>query len=169
MRTLILNASYEPLCVVSGRRALLLVMDEKVEVVEEGDPDRLFHSERLAFHVPSVVRLKRYVKIPRTRSIPLNTRTVLARDRHKCAYCGEKATTVDHVNPRASKGVHRWENVVAACHSCNNKKDDKSLAEMGWSLLITPRAPVGAEASVVAFGGHVDEEWKQYLPQRVAA
>lgn len=165
MRVLLLNASYEPLCVVSARRAVLLLMDEKVETVVEGSPERIFHSKYLAFHIPSVVRLVRYVKIPRTRSIPLNTRTVLARDRHRCAYCGEKATTMDHVNPRARAGVHKWENVVASCHRCNNKKDDKSLEEMGWTLLIKPRAPVGAIASIVAFGGNVDEEWEPYLPK----
>jgi 5-methylcytosine-specific restriction endonuclease McrA len=168
MRVLLLNASYEPICVVSARRAVLLLMDEKVEVVEDGPDNRIFHSKYLAFHIPSVVRLVRYVKIPRTRSIPLNTRTVLARDRHRCAYCGEKATTMDHVNPRARGGVHRWQNVVASCHKCNNKKDDRSLEEMGWTLLIKPKAPVGAIASIVAFGGNVDVEWEQYLPQIAA-
>ena len=165
MRVLVLNATYEPLNVCSARRALLLLMDEKVEVVEEGSPDRLFHSQRLALHVPAVIRLKRYVKIPRTRSIPLNTRTVLARDRHRCAYCGERATTIDHVNPKAKAGLHRWENVVAACHRCNNKKDDRSLEEMGWTLLIKPKAPTGVVASIVAFGGKVDVEWEPYLPK----
>src|ERR1017187_1252881 len=100
MRVLLLNASYEPLCVVSGRRAVLLLMDEKCDEVEAGDDSRVFHSQHLDFHVPSVIRLRRYVNIPRNRSIPMNTRTVLARDRHKCAYCGEKADTMDHVDPK---------------------------------------------------------------------
>jgi 5-methylcytosine-specific restriction endonuclease McrA len=164
MRTLILNASFEPLCVVSARRAVLLMMDEdKVDVIEDGDPNRIFHSQHLDFHVASVLRLKRYVKIPRNRSIPLNTRTVLARDRHKCAYCGEKATTMDHIDPRANMGPHLWENVVAACQKCNNKKGHRSVEEMGWTLLIEPVRPVGAKASIVAFGGAVQEEWKSYL------
>jgi 5-methylcytosine-specific restriction endonuclease McrA len=189
MRTLVLNASFEPLCVVSARRAILLVMDHKVEIIEAGDPDRIYHSQRLDFHVPSVIRLKRYVNVPRSRSIPLNTRTVLARDRHKCAYCGEKADTMDHVDPRKNYGPHLWENVVAACHRCNNIKGHKSLEEMEtyhkmememclrcerleaacslhqqtWSLLIRPSRPIGAKASIVAFGGIVEEVWKQYL------
>jgi 5-methylcytosine-specific restriction endonuclease McrA len=163
MRTLVLNASFEPLCVVSARRAILLMMDEKVEVIEEGDEDRIFHSQHLDFHVPSVIRLKRYIKVPRGRSIPLNTRTVLARDCHKCAYCGEKADTMDHIDPRKNLGPHLWENVVAACHRCNNKKGHKSLEEMGWKLLIEPQRPIGAKASIVAFGGIVEETWKTYL------
>ena len=189
MRTLILNASFEPLCVVSARRAILLCMDDKIEIVEEGPEDRVFHSQRLDFHVPSVIRLKRYVNVPRTRSIPLNTRTVLARDRHKCAYCGEKATTMDHVDPRANYGPHLWENVVASCQRCNNIKGHKSLDEMAewhrmevemclrceklegacpkhqqeWTLLITPQRPTGAKASIIACGGGVEDEWKEYL------
>jgi 5-methylcytosine-specific restriction endonuclease McrA len=169
MRTLILNATFEPLCVVSARRAVLLEMDDKVEVIEHGDPDRVFHSQYLDFHVPSVLRLKRYVKVPRNRSIPLNTRTVLARDRHKCAYCGEKATTMDHVDPKKNLGPHLWENVVAACQKCNNKKGHKSLDEMGWTLLIEPSRPIGAKASIVAFGGVIEEPWKQYLGLDLAA
>jgi len=163
MRTLILNASYEPLCVVSARRAILLCMDDKIEIIEDGPEDRVFHSQHLDFHVPSVIRLKRYVKVPRNRSIPLNTRTVLARDRHKCAYCGEKATTMDHIDPRKNFGPHLWENVVAACQRCNNKKGYRSLEEMGWTLLIQPVKPIGAKASIIAFGGAVQEEWKSYL------
>ena len=163
MRTLILNASFEPLCVVSARRAILLCMDEKVEIIEDGDEDRVFHSQHLDFPVPAVLRLKRYIKVPRNRSIPLNTRTVLARDRHKCAYCGEKATTMDHVDPKKNFGPHLWENVVAACQRCNNKKGHKSLKEMGWSLLIEPSRPIGAKASIVAFGGTIEEIWKPYL------
>jgi 5-methylcytosine-specific restriction endonuclease McrA len=138
-------------------------MDEKVETIEDGPEDRVFHSQHLDFHVPSVIRLKRYVKVPRNRSIPLNTRTVLARDRHRCAYCGEKATTMDHVDPKKNFGPHLWENVVAACQKCNNKKGHRSLEEMGWTLLITPARPIGAKASIIAFGGAVQEEWKSYL------
>lgn len=189
MRCLVLNASFEPLCVVSARRAVLLVLDEKVEVIEAGGPERVFHSQRWEVHVPSVIRLKRYIKVPRGRSIPLNTRTVLARDRHKCAYCGEKADTMDHVDPRKNYGPHLWENVVAACKRCNNIKGHKSLEEMQvyhqmememclrcerqegacslhgqtWSLLISPARPIGAKASIVAFGGIVEEVWKPYL------
>jgi 5-methylcytosine-specific restriction endonuclease McrA len=168
MRTLVLNASFEPLCVVSARRAVLLVLDEKVEVIEAGGPERVFHSQRWEVQVPSVVRLKRYIKVPRNRSIPLNTRTVLARDRHKCAYCGEKATTIDHVDPRANMGPHLWENVVAACQRCNNKKGHRSLEEMGWTLLIEPRRPIGAKASIVAFGGTIEAEWEEYLGLKIA-
>jgi|SRR5665213_1218733 len=189
MRTLVLNASFEPLCVVSARRAILLCMDDKVEVIEEGATDRIYHSQRLDFHIPSVIRLRRYINVPRGRSIPLNTRSVLARDRHKCAYCGEKADTMDHVDPKHNLGPHDWGNVVAACKRCNNIKGHKTLEEMRayhlmememclrcerqgstcslhqqtWELLIQPSRPIGAKASIVAFGGIVEEVWKPYL------
>ena len=180
MRTLLLNASYEPLCVVSARRAILLVLDEKVTIIEDGDD--VFHSQKTTMNVPSVIKLTRFVKIPYSRSVPLNTRTVLARDKHKCAFCGEKATTIDHVDPRVELGPHIWENVVAACHRCNNLKGRRSLAEMRelalnppdddplkygtpdrWELLIEPSRPIGAKASVVAFGGVIEEPWRPYL------
>ena len=163
MRVLLLNASYEPLKVVTARRAIILLMDEKVDIVERGDESRIFHSKYLDFPVPSVIRLRRYAKVPRHRSIPLNTRTVLARDNHTCVYCGNKATTIDHVDPRADYGPHLWENVVAACAPCNNKKGHKSLEEMGWRLDIQPSRPIGVKASIVAFGGKIEDEWRPYL------
>jgi len=163
MRTLVLNATYEPLCVVSGKRAINLVFDSKVEIIEEGGPERVFHTTYEDYQIPSVIRLRRYVKVPRNRSIPCNTRTVLARDRHKCAYCGEKATTMDHVDPKKNYGPHLWSNVVASCQRCNNKKGHRSLAEMGWTLLIEPSRPIGAKASIIAFGGTIQDEWKEYL------
>jgi 5-methylcytosine-specific restriction endonuclease McrA len=187
MRCLVLNASFEPLCVVSARRAILLVMDKKVEVIERGDESRIYHSQYINFEIPSVIKLKRFVRVPRHRSIPLNTRTVLSRDRHKCAYCGEKATTMDHVDPKKNFGPHLWENVVAACQSCNNRKGHHSLVEMEenrlaemkkckkchkvpcprhrqkWTLLIKPSRPIGAKASIVAFGGAIEDVWKPFL------
>jgi len=169
LRVLLLNASYEPLLVVSAKRAILLLFDEKADIVEEGDESRTFHSQHLDFQVPTVIRLKRYVRVPRTRSIPLNTRTVLARDRYKCAYCGGWADTVDHVDPKANFGPHDWSNVVAACKKCNGKKGHKPLDELGWEIDVEPSRPIGAKASIVAFGGQIEEPWRPYLGLAVNA
>ena len=111
-RALLLNASLEPLCVVSLRRAVVLVMTGKATILEsEG---RMLHSERAALPVPVVLSLTRYVHVPVRRAVPPTRRTVLQRDNHRCAYCGGGADTVDHVLPRSRGGRHEWTNVVAA-------------------------------------------------------
>ena len=98
-RALVLNASFEPLCVVSTRRALLLVLDAKAELLH--DTGRRFHAQRIAIPEPSVVRLAHYVKVPYQARIALNRRAVFARDGHRCQYCGSAAENIDHVIPRS--------------------------------------------------------------------
>lgn len=137
--TLLLNASYEPLHIVPMRRAVVLVLDGKADVVAGGGP--VLHSEHLALEVPSVIRLITFVRVPFRAHLPLTRRNVVARDRGRCAYCGKKGDTVDHVVPRSRGGEHVWENVVAACGPCNGRKADRMLDELGWELGITPRAP----------------------------
>ena len=159
--TLVLNASYEPLCVVPVRRAVVLLLLEKA-VVEQGT-EALVRSERLTLVAPSVVRLQRYVRVPRRTRVPITRRAVLARDRDRCAYCQGRADTIDHVVPRSRSGLHAWENVVAACARCNHRKADRLLAELGWELRFTPRVPHGAVAAV----GHVRHpDWEPYLLAR---
>ena len=129
---LVLNATYEPLCVVPLRRAVVLVLAEKAVVVEAGQT--VMHSERLAVAVPTVVRLSRFVRVPYRREVPLTRRAVLDRDAHSCVYCNGRADTIDHVRPRSRGGQHVWTNVVAACARCNHRKGDRLLTEMGWHL-----------------------------------
>jgi 5-methylcytosine-specific restriction endonuclease McrA len=139
--TLVLNASYEPLCIVPLRRAVVLVLAEKAVVVEEGET--LLRSERLAMNAPTVVRLSRYVRVPYRRAVPLTRRAVLARDGHRCAYCSARADTIDHVLPRSRGGGHIWTNVVAACARCNHRKGDRLLSEMGWRQVPTADRAAG--------------------------
>src|ERR1035437_3381316 len=127
MRALLLNSNNEPLHVCDARRALLLILDETADVVIESDT--IVHSQYLALPLPSVVRLRRYINVPRGRSIPLTTRTVVARDRGLCGYCGNSADTMDHIVPRSKGGPHAWENVVAACRPCNHRKGNKTPAQ----------------------------------------
>lgn len=156
--TLVLNASYEPLCVVPVRRAVVLLLLEKAVVEQRSDA--LVRSERLTLVAPSVVRLQRYVRVPRRTRVPITRRAVLARDRERCAYCEGRADTIDHVVPRSRSGPHAWENVVAACARCNHRKADRLLAELGWELRFTPRAPHGPSAAV----GHARHpDWEPYL------
>jgi 5-methylcytosine-specific restriction endonuclease McrA len=165
-RTLLLNASLEPLCVVTMHRAVLLVLAGKATVLEADD--RLLHSERTTLPVPLVLCLTRYVHVPMRRAVPPTRRTVLLRDGHRCAYCHGPADTVDHVHPRSRGGRHEWTNVVAACSRCNNRKSNHTLAELGWELSFTPRAPRGA-AALLSATVRADPSWTAYLTRDVAA
>ena len=142
MRTLVLNAGYEPLAVVTFRRALVLVLAGKASVVAEGEDPVVGPTDVLGR--PSVILLNRYVKIPYRHSVVVTRRGVLRRDNHLCAYCGKSASTIDHVFPRSRGGASSWENLVACCLRCNNDKSDKTLASLGWQLRVTPQPPRGA-------------------------
>ena len=116
---LVLNASYEPLGVVSMRRALVLVLDKKAVSLE--DSGVLMHSATSAISAPSVVRLTRFVRVPFRGPVPLTRRALFARDGGRCVYCGAVATSVDHVVPRSRGGQHRWDNVVDRKSSCRER------------------------------------------------
>jgi 5-methylcytosine-specific restriction endonuclease McrA len=161
---LLLNASFEPLCVVSTRRAVVLVLTQKAVPLEFGSC--VLHSARCTITAPTVVLLSRYVRVPYRRGGGAVTRrAVLHRDHHRCAYCGGKADTVDHVVPRSRGGRHEWSNVVAACLRCNGRKADHLLSEIAWSLPFTPAPPDGMLARVVGLGG-VHPAWEPYLSYR---
>lgn len=139
MKTLVLNAGYEPLSVVSFRRAIVLVLSGKATVVaDEPVPVR---AQTLQMNSPSVIVLTTYVTPPRRRRVAVSRRGVLRRDRHRCGYCGGYANTIDHVLPRSRGGQNTWENLVACCRECNNRKGDHTPAEMGWRLRVTPTQP----------------------------
>jgi 5-methylcytosine-specific restriction endonuclease McrA len=161
-RTLLLNASFEPLCVVSIRRAVVLVLKEKAEVVERNGAE--LHSERAVIPVPSVIRLVHFVRVPHRNRVPLSRRAVFARDGHRCQYCNRTAENIDHVVPRSRGGPHAWENVVASCRSCNSRKEDRLPAEAGLRLHRPPRAP-HASLWLVATAGSLDPAWEAYLPE----
>src|SRR2546421_11941242 len=138
---LVLNQTYEPLCVVSVRRAAILILAGKAVCVADGDG--VLHSAREALPVPLVIRLARYVRVPYRTHVGLSRRAIFARDGGRCAYCKGAAGTLDHVLPRSRGGRHAWENVVAACARCNHTKGDRTPAELGWRLPATPVAPKG--------------------------
>lgn len=157
---LVLNATYEPLCVVSGRRAAVLVLTAKAVPVASGDG--VLHSERTAMAVPAVVRLARFVRVPYRPTVPLTRKAVFARDGGRCVYCSAVATSLDHVVPKSRGGSHTWDNVVSACGRCNHVKADRGIAELGWRLRTKPAAPTGAAWRVVG-ARRVDPRWAPYL------
>jgi 5-methylcytosine-specific restriction endonuclease McrA len=162
-RALVLNATFEPLGLVSTRRALLLVLATKAEMVHE--TGHHFRSERAAFPEPSVVRLSRYVRVPHDRTVAVNRRTVFARDSHRCQYCGSAAESIDHVLPRSRGGTHAWDNVVAACRRCNTRKEDRLPHEVGLVLRTQPSAP-RQRVWLLAMSGGTRDEWAPYLGER---
>jgi 5-methylcytosine-specific restriction endonuclease McrA len=161
---LVLNASLEPLHIVSVRRAVVLLLKEKAEVVEAARAK--IRSENMALDMPLVIRLVYFVRVPHRLLIPLTRRTILARDQYSCQYCGAQPPkgqlTLDHVIPRSRGGGHSWDNVVAACIPCNQRKGDRTPEEAGMSLRVVPAAP--RYAAVVLLGkmqGH--EVWRKYV------
>lgn len=160
MRVLLLNASYEPLKVISRNRAVVLVVNGEADIVEAGEG--LIRSPSMSIPVPDVIRLRKFVRVPYRAKIPLTNHAVLQRDKHECAYCNKrKGTTIDHVVPRSRGGQHLWTNVVACCGRCNHKKNDRLLSEIGWSLKFDPYMPKGSFWLVL--GMQTRESWEPYL------
>lgn len=149
--TLILNAGFEPLSTVPLRRAVVLVMQDKV-VVEHAHPGLRVRAANVDLPVPQVVRLRRYVRVPFRQRAPWSRRGVLVRDRHRCAYCGRRATTVDHVVPRSRGGGDTWLNTVASCAADNHRKADRTPEQAGMVLAVKPFAPTPADALLLALG-----------------
>jgi 5-methylcytosine-specific restriction endonuclease McrA len=148
MGCLALNASFEPLTILPVERALRLVIDSKAEVLEV-DSARVFRSERAELPCPTVIRLVRFVHVPRRFRRQVTNTFLFARDGYRCMYCGRhrgelrhrEFLTRDHVIPLSRGGENGWDNVVTACSPCNNRKASHSLEECGMHLLRTPSEP----------------------------
>lgn len=159
-RALVLNASYEPLSIVSARRAVCLVLDDRAELIEADGS--VMRSETLVVESPAVIRLRYMVKVSRRSTAAVSRRAVFARDDYRCQYCGARADSIDHVVPRSRGGVHDWENLAAACRPCNIRKRDRTPDEAGMNLIRPCRAP-RPTAWVVLGSSLVPDTWKPYL------
>ena len=158
---LVLNATFEPIGVVAARRALVLSLAGKVDVLAESDDT--IHSERLAIAIPSVIRLRSFVRVPYHRTVPLNRRAIFTRDHNTCQYCGRQAESIDHLHPRSRGGRHEWTNVVASCRRCNTTKGDRLLSECSHRLRRQPMMPAPHSWIRVA-AATVPDAWSEYLP-----
>lgn len=160
-RVLVLNASYEPLHIASAKRAITLVQYGVAEVLE--DSADVVRSPSTVMAIPSVIRLRRYVRRPRAHPVPFNRRNVLRRDFYTCQYCGARTElTLDHVTPRSRGGRHTWENVVVACRDCNQAKGNRTPEEAGLVLRVPPRAPTFGLYVAGQFSTY-HEHWSKYL------
>ena len=168
-RVLLLNVTYEPLTTVGLRRAVCLVLGDKAEIVHNDAGGRMLHSARVEVVTPSVIRLRRYVRIPQRNRVPLTRAALMRRDNYRCAYCGRHGETIDHVIPRSRGGQHAWENCVAACQMCNHRKADRLLSELGWTLPVAPAVPKGAHWRLIGAQFDGDPLWEVYLGATTAA
>jgi 5-methylcytosine-specific restriction endonuclease McrA len=159
---LVLNATYEPVNVCTVRRAVVLLLKEKAEVIERASWE--LHSETTTLARPMVIRLVTFVKVPRdTHRRKITRRAVFARDGWQCQYCGAKANlTVDHVIPRSKGGTSTWENIVASCAPCNRRKGDRLPHQIGMHPRVKPRMP-SPNVFIQLASPTIPSTWRQYL------
>lgn len=167
-RVLLLNATYEPLTALSARRAVVLLVCDKADALHQDPTGPILHSSGNSVVLPSVIRLRTYVRVPYRAQVPMSRAALMQRDRHRCGYCGSKAETIDHVVPRSRGGEHTWENCVASCSSCNHRKADKLLTELGWTLGSPLVSPKGPHWRLLSASTELDPAWRQYLGEGAA-
>src|SRR3954447_17602142 len=161
---LVLNQNFEPLNICNARRALVLVLGGKAEVLELNH--HVMRSPSMNFHCPSVIRLSHLIKRPRPRA-RLSRKEVFIRDNYTCQYCGTRTRelTLDHVIPRSKGGPHTWDNLVSACKGCNHRKGGKTLDEARLRLVRPPFEPRSDIYSLFTpyLSDDRNEAWRTYL------
>jgi 5-methylcytosine-specific restriction endonuclease McrA len=162
-QVLVLNQNYQPLNVCNARRALLLVMRGKAEIIEE---TRLVVSSTMQrFILPSVIRLMRHIRKPMPRPRPTRD-GIFARDGWRCVYCGKHTPelTLDHVVPRRRGGKQTWDNLVCACRACNHRKAGRTPEEAGMRLGEYPAEPRSSPYEPFYRYLNRQESWRKFVP-----
>lgn len=164
-RVLKLNRNFEPVGVVDWKEAIRLIFLEKAEIIEEYE-DKYLRAPRQTFRMPAVIRLTNSFNRPRKR-IKFNRKNIWARDRFQCQYCGKKfpssELTLDHVIPRAQGGTTCWENIVACCMDCNDKKRNRTPAQANMKLKKYPARPDWMPVAIMSLSKNtIPEPWKAY-------
>jgi 5-methylcytosine-specific restriction endonuclease McrA len=165
--TLLLNATYEPLRVVNWQKAIALLWQGKVEVLEVYD--REVHAVSISIKLPSVMRLLKMVRLKEShRAVKFSRINIFTRDGYACQYCRHKfrteELTFDHVVPIAKGGRKTWENIVTACWRCNNKKSGRTPDEAGMRLMKKPVKPRWNPVVTITIGiRNTPESWRDYL------
>jgi 5-methylcytosine-specific restriction endonuclease McrA len=164
--TLLLDNSFQPIQVVGWQRAVTLLWQGKVEVLEEHEEE--IHSISFTMKIPSVLRMLMPVKLKRKVPVKFTRLNIFTRDGWKCQYCGEKfeseELTFDHVVPVAQGGKKTWENIATACVECNSHKEGRTPQQAGMKLLKKPKQPIWAQVVTVTVGLRTTpENWRDYL------
>lgn len=158
---LVLNQDYQPLSICSLQRSIKLVFLEKAELLHD-HPTMKLRSAKAVHDFPSVIRLRRYIKLPYTKVV-LTRRNIMRRDRFMCQYCGQKSRlTIDHIFPKSRGGKDTWLNLTTACDKCNVKKGNRTPKEAHMELINEPYRPIPITFFRDTNGG-VQENWKPYL------
>jgi len=159
---LVLNANFEPINVCNTRRALGLVLSGKANLVLNGRG--VIKTISHTFPRPSIIRLERMVRRPRPR-VRLTKREILRRDDFTCQYCGRQLPylTIDHIVPRRLGGVHAWNNLVAACPTCNHHKGGRTLEQAQMRLLRPALEPPTSADYIFARHLHENTEWVPFV------
>jgi 5-methylcytosine-specific restriction endonuclease McrA len=166
-RTLLLNATFEPLKIISWQRAVTLISQGKVEVIDSYDRD--IRGVSITFKLPSILRLLKLVTIRRsTREVRFSRVNIYRRDKYTCQYCGVKSPaeelTFDHVVPQVQGGMATWENIVTACLTCNNKKGGRTPREAKMRLIRVPVKPAWTPVVTITLGmRNAPLSWRDYL------
>jgi len=165
MRTLLLDQSYQPVATISWQDAIVKWVTGKVEIIHEYD-DRQIRSTHLVLKMPSVVRLVNQFRRNKEK-VRYSKQNIFARDRWKCQYCNDifpiTRLTVDHVLPRSQGGKTSWENVVAACSSCNSKKANRTPQQAQMKLMSAPKKPTWIPVIKLHMkDDHIPQVWKDY-------
>ena len=165
---LVLNATFEPINVCTVRRATVLLLKDKAEMLEQSAQD--LHWARGSLPRPMVIRLTTYVRVPRdTHKRKITRRAVFARDGWECQYCGARTSlTVDHVIPRSKGGGSNWENIVASCAPCNRRKGDRLPHQVNMHPRRAPRMP-NPHIFIQLASPTIPAPWRQYLTFAEAA
>lgn len=180
-RVLVLNADYQPISAISWQRAMVLVYqhaenpNEGAEAIEYYEDDRIKSSSGHSYPLPAVIRVVKYIR-RKNSAVPFNKKNVYLRDKFTCQYCGKRLPpeklTYDHVIPRQQWNPKngtptKWENIVAACFTCNNKKANRTPKQAGMFLIKEPTKPNRTPQHILGVSpwGYIPEQWKVYLPQ----
>jgi len=164
-QVLLLNITYEPLRIINWKKAITMLTLGKVEVLEQYDKE--VHSVSFSIRLPSVVRLLRFVRKPKT-PVKFSRQNIYIRDNYRCQYCGRELPpdklTWDHVIPRARGGMTEWENIVTCCMDCNRKKGGKMPSEASMALIKKPCIPEWLPVIKITLGIKVmPQSWRDYL------
>jgi 5-methylcytosine-specific restriction endonuclease McrA len=164
-QVLLLNITYEPLKIINWKKAMTMLCLGKVEVIEQYD--REIHSVSFTIKLPSVVRLLRLVKRPKS-PVKFSRQNIYARDRYQCQYCGGRFAaedlTYDHIIPKSRGGKTKWENIVTCCVDCNRQKGGRTPVEASMQLIRQPNRPTWVPAIRITISFHkVPDSWRDYL------
>ena len=158
---LVLNANYAPMMICTAKRAICMDFLHKVDILANYNQE--IHSPTISYKLPSIIKVRNFVRYDNL-SVDLNRKNIIIRDENTCQYCGITNTslTIDHIVPKGRGGMDTWENLVAACKKCNQKKGDKTPEDVGLILKNNPKRPNRLHY-FQKFVNDQQKDWRPYL------